>query len=40
MDDYVEAIDYVIKIAGENNVGIGTDFTQDQDQAFFEWLEG
>jgi len=38
VDDYIEAIDYVIKIAGEDHVGIGTDFTQDQDQAFFEWL--
>ena len=25
-------------IAGEESVGIGTDFTQDQDQAFFDWL--
>jgi membrane dipeptidase len=38
VDDYIEAIDHVIKIAGEDQVGIGTDFTQDQDQAFFEWL--
>ncbi len=36
--DYVRAIDYVTGIAGEDNVGIGTDFTQDQDRAFFEWL--
>ncbi|MFI5015228.1 MAG: dipeptidase [Hyphomicrobiales bacterium] len=38
IEDYVAAIDYVIKIAGDGNVGIGTDFTQDQDQSFFEWL--
>ena len=38
VDDYVEAIDYVIGLAGEENVGIGTDFTQDQDEAFFMWL--
>jgi membrane dipeptidase len=36
--DYIAAIDYVIRIAGEDNVGIGTDFTQDQDDAFFEYL--
>ena len=38
VDDYVEAIEYVINIAGEDQIGIGTDFTQDQDHAFFEWL--
>ena len=38
VDDYVSTIDYVINIAGEDAVGVGTDFTQDQDQAFFEWL--
>jgi microsomal dipeptidase-like Zn-dependent dipeptidase len=34
-EDYIAAIDYVIGIAGEDNIGIGTDFTQDQDDAFF-----
>ncbi|NQY64198.1 MAG: membrane dipeptidase [Alteromonadaceae bacterium] len=38
VDDYVEAIDYVINIAGEDSVGIGTDFTQGHDQSFFEML--
>lgn len=38
IDDYVHAVDYVARIAGEDNVGIGTDFTQDQDRGFFEWL--
>jgi membrane dipeptidase len=38
VDDYVGAIDYVIGIAGEDNVGIGTDFTQDHDRSFFEWI--
>ena len=38
VEDYVAAIDHVIRIAGEDNVGIGTDFTQDQDDAFFEYL--
>jgi membrane dipeptidase len=36
--DYVATIDHVIKIAGEDQVGIGTDFTQDQDKAFFDRL--
>jgi membrane dipeptidase len=34
----VSTIDYVINIAGKDAVGVGTDFTQDQDQAFFDWL--
>ncbi|HET6521506.1 MAG TPA: dipeptidase [Geminicoccaceae bacterium] len=38
VEDYVEAIEYVVNVAGEDRVGIGTDFTQDQDRAFFEWL--
>lgn len=38
VDDYVATIDYVVNIAGEDAVGVGTDFTQDQDQAFFDWL--
>lgn len=36
--DYVEAIEYIMNIVGEDAVGIGTDFTQGQDQHFFEWL--
>jgi membrane dipeptidase len=38
VEDYVTTIDYVIKIAGEDAVGVGTDFTQDQDERFFDWL--
>src|ERR1700737_740425 len=38
VEDYVAAIDYVIRIAGEDHVGIGTDFTQNQDDAFFEYI--
>jgi membrane dipeptidase len=38
VDDYVAAIDHVVSVAGEECVGIGTDFTQDQDRAFFDWL--
>jgi membrane dipeptidase len=38
IDDYVEAIEYTMNIVGEDAIGIGTDFTQGQDQQFFEWL--
>lgn len=38
VDDYVEAIDYVINLAGEDCVGFGTDFTQGHDQAFFDHI--
>lgn len=36
--DYIEAIDYVINLIGEDAVGIGTDFTQGYGHDFFEWL--
>lgn len=38
IDDYAEGIEYILDIVGEDSVGIGTDFTQGQDEAFFEWL--
>jgi membrane dipeptidase len=38
VDDYVQAIDHVIGVAGEDHVGIGTDFTQDQGPDFFRSL--
>ncbi|MFL1453076.1 dipeptidase [Marinobacter sp. GN3S48] len=38
IDDYVEAIAYIVDIVGEDQVGIGTDFTQGQDKAFFDML--
>ena len=38
IDDYVEAIEYVLNIVGEDAIGIGTDFTQGHGQEFFEWL--
>jgi len=38
IDDYAEAIVYIMKIVGEDSIGIGTDFTQGQDAEFFEWL--
>ena len=38
VDDYVEAIGYVIDLVGEDSVGIGTDHTQGHGQDFFEWI--
>jgi membrane dipeptidase len=38
VDDYVEAIGYVVSMAGEDSVGIGTDFTQGYEQPFFDWI--
>ena len=36
--DYVEAMEYVINIAGEEVVGVGTDFTQGYGKSFFDWI--
>jgi membrane dipeptidase len=36
--DYVEAMEYVIRRCGEDQVGIGTDFTQGHGAAFFDWI--
>jgi membrane dipeptidase len=38
VDDYVEAIGYVINLAGEDCVGYGTDFTQGYGQDFFDLI--
>ncbi len=38
VDDYVEAIAYVINVAGEDCVGFGTDFTQGYGDSFFDWI--
>jgi len=38
VDDYIEAFDYIINIAGEDRVGIGTDFTQGHGDPFFKWI--
>lgn len=38
LDDYLDAIEHVLNVAGEDQVGIGTDMTQDHDQAFFDWI--
>lgn len=38
VDDYVEAIDYVINLVGEDCVGVGTDHTQGYGQEFFDHI--
>lgn len=38
VDDYVAAIDYVVRLVGEDAVAIGTDFTQGHGADFFEWI--
>ena len=38
VDDYVEAIDYVIDLVGDDCVGYGTDFTQGYGQEFFDHI--
>jgi membrane dipeptidase len=38
IDDCVAAIGHVIGVVGEEGVGIGTDWVQDQDLAFFAYL--
>src|SRR5689334_6344287 len=38
VEDYIEAIDYVVNLVGEDAVGIGTDFTQGYSTEFFDWI--
>ena len=38
VDDVVALLDHTISVAGEENVGIGTDFTQGHGVGFFEYL--
>lgn len=38
LDDIVDAVEYVINIAGEDSVGIGTDFTEGHGPDFFEYI--
>ena len=38
VDDYVEAIEHVVSVAGEDHVAFGTDITQGHGQEFFEWI--
>ncbi len=38
IDDCVSGMNYMINLVGEANVGIGTDWVQDQDIEFFQYL--
>ncbi|MCC7425337.1 MAG: dipeptidase [Alphaproteobacteria bacterium] len=38
VDDCVAAMEHVVDVVGEDNVGIGTDFLQDQDKPFYDWV--
>lgn len=38
VDDYLDAVEYTINVAGEDHTAIGTDFTQGHDRAFLEWI--
>jgi membrane dipeptidase len=38
VEDYVEALDYVINLVGEDCVGVGTDHTQGYGQDFFDHI--
>jgi membrane dipeptidase len=38
LDDFLEAVEHVLGLVGEDAVGIGTDFTQGHGDAFVEWI--
>jgi membrane dipeptidase len=38
IDDYLDAVEYTVNVAGEDHVGIGTDFTDGHPQPFFEYI--
>jgi membrane dipeptidase len=38
VDDYIAAIEHVIGVVGEDQVGLGTDLTQEQPPEFFGWI--
>ena len=38
VEDYVDLIDHMVNVMGEDQVAIGTDFTQGHSKTFFEWL--
>jgi membrane dipeptidase len=37
-EECVDLFEYMINVCGEGNIGLGTDFTQGHDEAFFDWL--
>ncbi len=38
LEDYVDAIDHMVDLIGIDHVGIGTDFTQDQQKPFWRYI--
>ncbi len=38
LDAFLDAVEHVIGVAGEEHVGIGTDFTEGHGDAFLEWI--
>lgn len=38
VDDYLDAAEHVIEVAGPDRVGIGTDFTQERPPEFFDYI--
>ncbi|MHB2268222.1 dipeptidase [Aliihoeflea sp. PC F10.4] len=38
VDDFVDTLEYMINLVGEEHVGIGTDFSQGQPWSFQEWV--
>jgi len=38
LDDFLEAVEHVLGVVGEDAVGVGTDFTQGQGEGFLEWI--
>lgn len=38
VSDCVDVFEYLINLIGEDSIGIGTDFTQEQDSKFFDYL--
>lgn len=38
LDDCVDLFEYMLNVCGEENIGIGTDFTQGYGDEFFDWL--
>ena len=38
VDDFLEAVEHVVDVVGEESVGIGTDFIDGYDDQFIEWI--
>lgn len=38
MQDYIDTIDYFVKLVGMDHVSIGTDFTEGQPRSFFDYI--